>query len=61
MPACKRHVITDETTCPFCAAPLPDCFREVKRKPLSGRMSRAGLFAAGATATLISACATSTH
>jgi hypothetical protein len=55
-PACNRHVVTDEAVCPFCAAPLPECFSEVKRKPLRGRMSRAGLLAAGAGATLISAC-----
>jgi hypothetical protein len=52
-PACNRHVVSDETTCPFCAAPLPACTGEVKRKPLRGRMSRAGLFAAGAGAALI--------
>jgi hypothetical protein len=49
-------VVTDETSCPFCATPLPDCFREVKRKPPRGRTSRAGLLAAGAGAALISAC-----
>jgi hypothetical protein len=54
-PACNRHVVTDETTCPFCAAPLPECFSEVKRKPLRGRTSRAGLLAAGAGAALIGA------
>ena len=48
-PACNRHVATDETTCPFCSAALPDSIRCQPRQPLRGRLSRAGLLAAGAT------------
>ena len=59
-PACQRHVVTDEAVCPFCGEALPDCFREVKRKPMRGRMSRAGLLAAGAGAALIGACSSAT-
>lgn len=48
-PACNRHVATDETTCPFCAAALPDSFRQQNacRRP-PGRLSRAAMVAAGA-------------
>jgi hypothetical protein len=61
-PACKRHVTTDETVCPFCAAPLPDCSQKVKRTPLKGRLSRAALLAVGAGAALISSsCAGSAY
>ena len=49
-PACNRHVDTDAAACPFCSAALPDSFRcQPGRKPLRGRLSRAGLLAAGAT------------
>ena len=56
-PACKRHVATDETTCPFCAAALPDSFREALscRKP-PGRLSRAAMLAAGAALIGVEAC-----
>ena len=47
-PACNRHVSTDETTCPFCSAALPDSIRCQPRQRLRGRLSRAGLLAAGA-------------
>jgi hypothetical protein len=48
-PACNRHVATDAAACPFCAATLPDSFRcEPTRQPRRGRLSRAGLLAAGA-------------
>jgi hypothetical protein len=49
-PACNRHVDTDVATCPFCSTALPDSFRcQPGRKALRGRLSRAGLIAAGAT------------
>ena len=32
-PACNRHVASDETTCPFCSAVLPDSIR-VSAAPL---------------------------
>jgi hypothetical protein len=57
-PGCRRHVATLETVCPFCATPLPDSFRETERAPLRGRMSRVAVFAAGATATVFTACFT---
>jgi hypothetical protein len=47
-PTCNRHVSTDETTCPFCSAALPDSIRCQPRQRLRGRLSRAGLLAAGA-------------
>jgi hypothetical protein len=63
-PACNRHVSSDETACPFCSAALPDSFRcqAEARQRLRGRLSRAGLLAAGAV--LMSgaeACLGSTH
>jgi hypothetical protein len=61
-PACNRHVATDETTCPFCSAALPDSIRCQPRQRLRGRLSRAGLLAAGAV--LMSgaeACLSSSH
>jgi hypothetical protein len=56
-PACNRHVATDETACPFCSAALPDSIRCQTRKPLRGRLSRAGLLAAGTTLIGIGSCA----
>jgi hypothetical protein len=48
-PACNRHIVTDEIECPFCAAALPDSFRELPARPAPrGRLSRAALMAAGA-------------
>ena len=48
-PACDRHVSTDETACPFCAAALPETFRcQPTRVQTAGRMSRAAMIAAGA-------------
>lgn len=58
-PACHRHVVHDEAACPFCAAPFPVCACEPPRALTRGRLSRAALVAAGASATLISACSDS--
>lgn len=47
-PACKRHVATRETACPFCACRLP-----VSRAPRIvrlGRVSRAAVFSAALAA-----------
>ena len=56
-PACNRHVSSDETACPFCSAALPDSFRcQPVRRPMSGRLSRAGLLAAGAALMGAEAC-----
>lgn len=55
-PGCKRHVMNDEAACPFCAAPLPvGGPTESPRVLPRGRLGRL-LLAAGASATLISAC-----
>ena len=58
-PACERHVAIDETACPFCAAVLPDSFRQEHacRRAPPGRLSRAALVAAGATLMSVS-CST---
>lgn len=54
-PACHRHVELVETTCPFCAAALPESFRGQPRPvPQPRRLSRAAMMAAGAT--LLGAC-----
>jgi hypothetical protein len=55
-PTCHRHVVHDEAACPFCAAPLPVCACEPPRALPRGRLGRAALLAAGASATLIGAC-----
>jgi hypothetical protein len=49
-PACGRHVATDETACPFCAAALPESFRQAcsSRRPATGRLSRTARLAVGA-------------
>jgi hypothetical protein len=58
-PGCHRHVMTDEAACPFCAAPLPVRAGEPPRAAPRGRLSRAALVAAGASATLIGGCSQS--
>ena len=49
-PACGRHIATDETTCPFCVAAVPDSFRQANacRRVPPGRLSRAARLAVGA-------------
>src|ERR1700678_3240012 len=49
-PACSRHVRVSEAACPFCGGVLDDAFRRVPsaRAPTM-RLSRAALFAVGAT------------
>ena len=54
--ACHRHVMNHEAECPFCSAPLPVGAPEPPRALPRGRFGRAALLAAGASATLISAC-----
>jgi hypothetical protein len=59
-PACNRHVVTDETACPFCTAALPESFRlqsPAVRRP--GRLSRAAMLAAGAALMGTEACSDS--
>jgi hypothetical protein len=49
-PSCARHVRVEETRCPFCDGPLPARAPVAARGPSApGRLSRAALFAAGAT------------
>lgn len=56
-PACARHVRSSEGTCPFCAAGLPVA-RAAQPVPRStgARLSRAALFALGASAAAAAAC-----
>jgi hypothetical protein len=47
--ACARHVRTDDAACPFCGASCPERAAAPSRFP---RVSRAALFAAGASLAL---------
>jgi hypothetical protein len=55
-PACNRHVATEESTCPFCSAALPDSIRCQPRPRPRGRLSRAAMLAAGAALIGTEAC-----
>ncbi|HEY7374716.1 MAG TPA: hypothetical protein VIF57_21305 [Polyangia bacterium] len=58
-PACQRHIASSETTCPFCAAALPESFRCQPARALPpGRLSRAAMVAAGAALVSVSCGAT---
>jgi len=46
---CRRHVSIGERACPFCGVPTDTASRRVR--PLLGKVSRAAVFAAGASAT----------
>ena len=50
-PSCARHVRINESRCPFCSVGLEGAFAN-RPSPLAavGRLSRAALFALGATA-----------
>ncbi len=50
-PCCSRHVRVSEPACPFCAGKLDDAFRSMPspRVRAVGRLSRAALFALGAS------------
>ena len=56
-PACARHVRVSESTCPFCTAGLPSSLRSqpLPRSP-GTRLSRAALYAFGASAGVLAAC-----
>lgn len=43
-PGCRRHVVVGERSCPFCAHALPP--QRAQRVSLTGRVSRAAVFAA---------------
>jgi hypothetical protein len=56
-PACKRHVSSDETACPFCLASLPASFAcQPRSSQPSSRLSRAAKLAAGAALMSAEAC-----
>ena len=48
-PACKRHVRSRETGCPFCGVALTPGPAALPGNPFRGRMSRAAILAAGAS------------
>ena len=53
---CSRHVRAREAACPFCGAALPDAVRASSPpRRVVGRLSRAGIIAAGAAAAAIAA------
>jgi hypothetical protein len=57
-PYCSRHVRVSEPACPFCAGKLDDAFRSIPspRVRAVGRLSRAALFALGASGLAATAC-----
>ncbi len=56
-PSCARHARAFEDACPFCAAALPvaRAAAPAPRVP-AARLSRAAMFALGATAAAVAAC-----
>src|SRR3954467_1708078 len=44
-PACSRHVMTTERTCPFCKSELPESIASAALPGTTGRLSRAAAFA----------------
>jgi hypothetical protein len=52
-PACRRHVRTDETACPFCEAALGGA---ASRRLSTTRVARAVVFAGAALATAAAGC-----
>jgi hypothetical protein len=61
-PSCSRHVRTSESACPFCKGELPASFASLPApRPPSERLSRAALYAFGASSIgLAAACTNST-
>src|SRR5580658_775358 len=61
-PGCSRHVRVSESACPFCAGKLDDAFRSIPspRALAVGRLSRAALFALGASSLATPACGSGT-
>jgi hypothetical protein len=57
-PACSRHVRASERDCPFCAAAIPRSWGDAPApRPPRARLSRAALYAFGATSVgLAAAC-----
>ncbi len=59
-PSCSRHVRVDEPTCPFCSVALEACFRATAApRQVAARLSRAALYALGASSLTVVACGTS--
>jgi hypothetical protein len=58
-PGCARHVRAGEIRCPFCDGPLTSV-APVRRTRPAGRLSRAALFAAGATLMSAAGCGSDT-
>ena len=54
--SCARHVRASETACPFCAAALVASATSTLARSPSKRLSRAALFALGASAAAVAAC-----
>ena len=58
-PSCARHVRSEETTCPFCDASLPEDFRVCGEPRATGRpLTRAAFLLMSATA--LTACGKTT-
>ena len=55
-PSCTRHVRASETACPFCAAALVARVTSTPARSPNKRLSRAALFALGASAAAVAAC-----
>ena len=54
-PSCARHVRSTESACPFCASARVPSLAAAPRSPAK-RLSRAALFALGASAAAVAAC-----
>ena len=54
--SCARHVRVSETACPFCAAPLVPSATTARSAAPGKRLSRAAMFALGASAAAVAAC-----
>jgi hypothetical protein len=60
-PSCSRHVRTSESACPFCKGELPASFASLPApRPPSVRLSRAALYAFGASSIGLAAACSST-
>lgn len=55
-PSCARHVRASDTACPFCASALPEA-PAMAATQSPGRLSRAALYAMGASAAAAAAAA----
>jgi hypothetical protein len=55
-PSCMRHVLAAETACPFCGDALPAGFADAPApRPPARRLTRAALYAFGATSVAVAA------